>query len=80
MSSSDDGTDAGRLRFLARLGFGISVVGAVLAFGYFWWRGEPVLGVVAAVVIALAGLWEYRQKVRDARRSSRVGPDRGGDE
>lgn len=49
----------------AKIGLGLSVAFAVVAFAYFTLAGTPFRGVVLGLLILLAGGWEYRRKLQD---------------
>ncbi|WP_254546631.1 hypothetical protein [Halomarina pelagica] len=63
--------DVARLRRRARLALGASLVAAVLAGGYLLATGRPVAAVGLAALLAVAGLWEYRQKVAEIGQAAR---------
>lgn len=49
----------------AKVGFGLSVVFAVGAFAYFVLAGTPFRGAVVGLLVLVASIWEYRQKLQD---------------
>jgi len=56
-----------RRRRLAAVSFALSVVLGAAGAAYFLSRGEPATAALVAVVLALAGWWEYRRKLADLR-------------
>ena len=55
----------------AKLGLGLSLVFAVVAFAYFALSGSPVSGAGLAVLVVAAGYWEYRRKLQDETTAER---------
>lgn len=51
-----------RKRALATVSLGLSILAAVVAVGYFWWRGEPLTGAVIGLLVLAAGAWEFWSK------------------
>ncbi|WP_290814828.1 hypothetical protein [Halovivax sp.] len=51
-----------RKRALATISLGLSILVALAGVGYFWWRGDPVTGVVIGAFILVAGAWEFWRK------------------
>ncbi|WP_227374937.1 hypothetical protein [Haladaptatus halobius] len=49
----------------ATVSLGLSVAFAVVAFSYFSLAGAPLRGALFALLILLAGGWEYRRKLQD---------------
>jgi hypothetical protein len=49
----------------ATVSLGLSVAFAVVAFSYFLLAGAPLRGALFALLILLAGGWEYRRKLQD---------------
>ncbi|ESP88468.1 hypothetical protein [Candidatus Halobonum tyrrellensis] len=49
----------------AKVTLGVSLLFAVGAFGYFALAGAPVNGAILGAIIVVAGVWEYRRKLRD---------------
>jgi hypothetical protein len=64
-------TRATKLRGRAKLSLGLSLVFAVGAFGYLALTQTLVHGAGIALLVVLAGLWEYRRKRADAVRAER---------
>ncbi|RYJ14167.1 hypothetical protein ELS19_09460 [Halogeometricum borinquense] len=49
----------------ATVGLGLSIAFAVGAFVYFALAGSPLRGAALGVLVAAAGVWEYRRKIQD---------------
>lgn len=60
-------TDPKRSIRLAKVGLGLSLVFALVAIGYFTLDGRPLVGVIVAIVLLAAGIWEYHAKVAEIR-------------
>ncbi len=58
--------DATKLRGRAKLSLGLSLVFAVAAFGYLTLTRSLFHGTGIAVIVILAGIWEYYRKRSDA--------------
>jgi ABC-type nickel/cobalt efflux system permease component RcnA len=58
--------DATKLRGRAKLSLGLSLVFAVVAFVYLTLTQSLVQGTGLAVLVILAGIWEYYRKRSDA--------------
>ena len=58
--------DATKLRGRAKLSLGLSLVFAVAAFAYLKLTQSLFHGTGIAVIVILAGLWEYYRKRSDA--------------
>ncbi len=56
-----------RRRRLAAASFALSFALGAAAAVYFLSRGEPVTAALVAVLLVLAGWWEYRRKLADLR-------------
>ena len=50
---------------LANLSLGLSILFAVVAFGYFSFTGLPFRGALVGLLVIGAGYWEYRRKIQD---------------
>lgn len=59
----------------AKLGLGLSILAAVVAFVYLGLTGRPVAGVGLGLLLLLAGGWEYHRKVQDARAAAHMEAD-----
>lgn len=59
-------------RNLATISLTLSVLVAVGGFGYFWWHGDLLAGVVVGAILLAAGLWEYRTKARHLQDEERA--------
>ena len=58
--------DATKLRGRAKLSLGLSLVFAVAAFGYLTLTRSLFHGTGIAVIVIVAGIWEYYRKRSDA--------------
>ncbi|WP_224450610.1 hypothetical protein [Haloprofundus salilacus] len=54
-----------RLNGWSTVGLGLSVLFAVGAFAYLALAGAPLRGAVVGLLVLIAGVWEYRQKLQD---------------
>ncbi|XVH32659.1 hypothetical protein ACNS7O_05585 [Haloferacaceae archaeon DSL9] len=61
-----------RKRALASISLGLSILAALVGAGYFWWRGDPVLGVFVGVLVIAAGVWEYWTKAVELHAEERA--------
>lgn len=57
------------------MAFGVSTLMAAGAVGWFWYQGSPVTGVGLAVLLVIAGYWEYTRRLADVRRAARAEAD-----
>lgn len=64
-----------RSRGRARVAFGLSVLAAAVAVGWFWYRGDPVTGVGLGALLVGSGYWEFRRRLADARRAAQAESD-----
>ena len=55
----------------AKVSLGLSVLFAIGVFVYFVLNDAVVNGVALAVLVILAGIWEYRRKRQDERTAER---------
>ncbi len=53
----------------------LSILFALVGLAYFLTSGRPVIGVVIAVLIVAAGVWEAVRTVRSKRRAERFEAD-----
>lgn len=49
----------------AKISLGLSLLFAVGAFVYFALAGAPLSGAGLAILVVVAGIWEYRRKRQD---------------
>lgn len=52
---------------LALISLGVSILFAAVALAYFWYQGDLFTGVGFALLILVAGAWEFRRRLVDAR-------------
>ncbi|ESS04399.1 MAG: hypothetical protein A07HR67_00789 [uncultured archaeon A07HR67] len=64
--------DVNRVRARAKVTFGLSVLAAAAAVGWFWYQGTAATGLVLAVLFVVGGYWEYRRRLADARRAAQA--------
>lgn len=67
--------DVERSKGRAKVSLGVSTLLAAGAVGWFWYRGTPLTGVGFGFLLAVAGFWEYRRRLADARRAARAEAD-----
>ncbi|SNR64168.1 hypothetical protein SAMN06264855_12611 [Halorubrum vacuolatum] len=65
-----------RSRGRAKIAFGLSMFAAAVAIAWFWYQGEPGVGIGLAALLAIAGYWEFRRRIADARRAARAESER----
>lgn len=59
----------------AKISLGVSFLFAVVAFVYLALTGSPVSGAGLAIVVIIAGIWEYRRRRQDQITAERYEAD-----
>ncbi|ELY96236.1 hypothetical protein C483_00380 [Natrialba hulunbeirensis JCM 10989] len=67
--------DIARSRARAKVAFGLSALMAAAAVGWFWYRGDPVTGILLGGLLMGGGYWEFRRRLVDVRRAARAESD-----
>ena len=68
--------DVARSRGRAKIAFGLSVFAAAVAIAWFWYQGEPGVGISLGALLMVAGYWEFRRRIADAGRAARAERER----
>lgn len=55
----------------AKMTLGLTLLFAVGSFAYFALAGQPLSGVMLAILVLVAGYWEYRRKRQDEQIAER---------
>ena len=67
--------DVERSKARAKISMGLSTLMAAGAVGWFWYQGSLFTGVGLAVILVVAGYWEYTRRNEDVRRAARAESD-----
>jgi len=60
---------------LALISLGVSILFAAVAFAYFALQGDLFTGTGFALLIVVAGVWEFRRRLVDARTAEELEAD-----
>lgn len=67
--------DVERSKARAKISMGLSTLMAAGTVGWFWYQGSLFTGLGLAVILVVAGYWEYTRRIADVRRAARAESD-----